>query len=64
MVAALKKRESTSVVPVFIAATCIDSQRSSGYNDTLSAVNEFIDNAVDAEADMVRVYFHPLIAGG
>ncbi len=39
MPTAVKKREATSVVPMFIAAKCIDSQRSSGYNDTLSAIN-------------------------
>ena len=64
MSTSVKKRELTSVVPVFIAAKCINSQRSSGYNDTLSAINEFVDNAVDADAEIVRVYFHPLIAAG
>src|SRR5437879_4212132 len=64
MAISIRKKASTSAVPVFIAARCIDSQRSSGYNDTLSAINEFIDNAVDADADVVRVYFHPLIDGG
>ncbi len=64
MATSVKEKESTSVVAVFIAAKCIDSQRSSGYNDTLSAINEFIDNAVDADADTVRVYFHPLLIAG
>ena len=60
----VRRVESTSAVPVFIAAKSIDSQRSSGYHDTLSAINEFVDNAVDAGADLVRVYFHPQIIAG
>lgn len=50
---------STSSIPLFIAQTSIDSQRSSGYKDTHSAVNEFVDNSVEARATEIRVYYIP-----
>ena len=46
-------------VPLFIAKTSIESQRSSGYTGTHSAVNEFVDNSVEAGATEVRVYYVP-----
>jgi hypothetical protein len=46
-------------VPIFIPEVSIDSQRSSGYADTLSATNEFVDNAIEAGAKDVRVYYLP-----
>ncbi len=46
-------------VPIFIPEVSINSQRSSGYADTLSATNEFVDNAIEAGAKDVRVYYLP-----
>jgi hypothetical protein len=46
-------------VPLFIAKTSIESQRSSGYSGTHSAVNEFVDNSIEAGATEVRVYYVP-----
>ena len=46
-------------VPLFIAKTSILSQRSSGYVNTHSAVNEFIDNSIEAGASRVYVYYLP-----
>jgi len=46
-------------VPLFIPKTSILSQRSSGYVNTHSAVNEFIDNAIEAGAKRVYVYYLP-----
>ncbi len=34
--------------PLIIAKTSIESQRSSGYRGTHSAVNEFVDNSIEA----------------
>ena len=46
-------------VPLFIAKTSVESQRSSGYSGTHSAVNEFVDNSIEAGATEVRVYYVP-----
>jgi hypothetical protein len=46
-------------VPLFIAKTSILSQRSSGYVNTHSAVNEFLDNSIEAGAKRVYVYYLP-----
>src|SRR6266567_1102483 len=46
-------------VPLFIPKTSILSQRSSGYVNTHSAVNEFIDNSIEAGAKRVYVYYLP-----
>lgn len=48
-----------TTVPLFIAQTSVASQRSSGYRDTQSAVNEFVDNSIEAGATNVRVYYVP-----
>jgi hypothetical protein len=50
-------------VPLFIAKTSIESQRSSGYDGTHSAVNEFVDNSIEAGATEVRVDYGPLREG-
>jgi hypothetical protein len=44
-------------VPLFFAQTLIASLRDVGYNTTTSALCEHVDNAIQAEADEVRVYF-------
>lgn len=48
-----------STIPLFIAKTSVESQRSSGYRDTHSAVNEFVDNSIEAAATEVRIYYVP-----
>jgi Histidine kinase-, DNA gyrase B-, and HSP90-like ATPase len=44
-------------VPLFFAQTLIASLRDVGYNNTTSALCEHVDNAVQAGATEVRVYF-------
>ena len=44
-------------VPLFFAQTLIASLRDVGYNTTTSAICEHIDNAIQANASEVRVYF-------
>jgi hypothetical protein len=44
-------------VPLFFAQTLIASLRDVGYNNTTSAICEHIDNAIQAGATEVRVYF-------
>jgi hypothetical protein len=50
-------------IPLFIPKTGILSQRSSGYVNTHSAVNEFIDNSIEAGAKHVYVYYLPHAMG-
>ena len=45
-------------VPLFLGQTFINSLRDVGYNSTTSAVCEHVDNAIQAGATDVRVYFH------
>ncbi|MEM9062075.1 MAG: ATP-binding protein [Pseudomonadota bacterium] len=44
-------------VPLFFAQTLVSSLRDQGYNDTTSALCEHVDNAVQAGANEVRIYF-------
>lgn len=44
-------------VPLFFAQTLIASLRDVGYNTTTSALCEHVDNAIQADADEIRVYF-------
>lgn len=44
-------------VPLFFAQTLISSLRDVGYNTTTSAISEHVDNAIQAGASEVRVYF-------
>ncbi|MGD9509632.1 MAG: ATP-binding protein, partial [Geminicoccaceae bacterium] len=44
-------------VPLFFAQTLIASLRDVGYNNTTSALCEHVDNAVQAGASEIRVYF-------
>lgn len=45
-------------VPLFLGQTFINSLRDVGYNSTTSAVCEHVDNAIQAGATEIRVYFH------
>lgn len=44
-------------VPLFLAQTFVNSLRDVGYKDTISAVCEHVDNAVQWGAREIRVYF-------
>jgi histidine kinase/DNA gyrase B/HSP90-like ATPase len=46
-----------ATVPLFIGQTLVNALRDLGYNDTTSAVCEFVDNSVQWGAEEVRVYF-------
>jgi len=46
-----------ATVPLFFAQTLIQSLRDVGYNTTTSAVCEHVDNAIQAGASDIRVYF-------
>jgi hypothetical protein len=46
-----------ATVPLFFAQTLIDSLRDVGYNHTTSALCEHIDNALEAGATEIRVFF-------
>jgi len=50
----LKER---ATVPLFFAQTLVQSMRDVGYNHTTSALCEHVDNAVQAGASEIRVYF-------
>ena len=47
-----------ATVPLFLGQTLINSLRDLGYNDTTSAICEHVDNAIQAGASEVRVYFN------
>jgi hypothetical protein len=49
-------REGTKV-PLFLGQTFVKSLRDVGYNTTTSAVCEHVDNAIQAGATEIRVYF-------
>src|SRR5436190_13579275 len=44
-------------VPLFFAQTLIQSLRDVGYNHTTSALCEHVDNAIQAGANEVRIFF-------
>jgi hypothetical protein len=46
-----------ATVPLFFAQTLIASLRDVGYNHTTSALCEHVDNAIEAKADEIRIYF-------
>ena len=46
-----------ATVPLFFAQTLIQSLRDVGYNHTTSALCEHIDNAIQADAREIRVFF-------
>lgn len=45
-------------VPLFLGQTFINSLRDVGYNSTTSALCEHVDNAIQADASEIRVYFN------
>lgn len=47
-----------ATVPLFFAQTLIQSLRDVGYNHTTSALCEHVDNAIQAGATEVRIFFH------
>ena len=49
-------KEGTKV-PLFLGQTFINSLRDVGYNTTTSALCEHVDNAIQADATEIRVYF-------
>jgi hypothetical protein len=49
-----------ATVPLFFAQTMIQSLRDVGYNHTTSALCEHVDNAIQAGATEIRVYFRQL----
>ena len=46
-----------ATVPLFFAQTLVQSLRDVGYNTTTSALCEHVDNAIEAGASEVRIYF-------
>src|SRR6266568_9604400 len=49
--------KESATVPLFFAQTLVQSLRDVGYNTTTSALCEHVDNAIEAGADVIRVYF-------
>jgi Histidine kinase-, DNA gyrase B-, and HSP90-like ATPase len=50
--------KENAAVPLFFAQTLISSLRDVGYNHTTSALCEHVDNAIEAGATEVRIYYH------
>ena len=49
--------QENATVPLFFAQTLIASLRDVGYNSTTSALCEHVDNAIEAGAREIRIYF-------
>lgn len=49
--------KESGTVPLFFAQTLVQSLRDVGYNTTTSALCEHVDNAIEAGATVVRIYF-------
>ena len=49
--------KENATVPLFFAQTLIASLRDVGYNMTTSALCEHVDNAIEAGANEIRIYF-------
>jgi Histidine kinase-, DNA gyrase B-, and HSP90-like ATPase len=49
--------KENATVPLFFAQTLIASLRDVGYNSTTSALCEHVDNAIEAGAKEIRIYF-------
>jgi hypothetical protein len=49
--------KESATVPLFFAQTLVQSLRDVGYNTTTSALCEHVDNAIEAGATTIRVYF-------
>ena len=50
--------KESATVPLFLAQTFVQSLRDVGYNTTTSALEEHVDNAIEAGASEIRVFFH------
>src|SRR5690606_9852685 len=51
-------------VPLFFAQSLIQSRRDVGYNNTPSALCDHVDNAIQAGATEIRVYFRQTVKRG
>jgi hypothetical protein len=49
--------KESATVPLFFAQTLVQSLRDVGYNNTTSALCEHVDNAIEAGATEIRIYF-------
>jgi hypothetical protein len=49
--------KENATVPLFFAQTLIASLRDVGYNNTTSALCEHVDNAIEAGANQIRIFF-------
>jgi Histidine kinase-, DNA gyrase B-, and HSP90-like ATPase len=49
--------KESATVPLFFAQTLVQSLRDVGYNTTTSALCEHVDNAIEAEATEIRIFF-------
>lgn len=49
-----------ATVPLFFAQTLVQSLRDVGYNHTTSALCEHVDNAIQAGATEIRIFFRQL----
>lgn len=49
--------KESATVPLFFAQTLVQSLRDVGYNTTTSALCEHVDNAIEADATEIRVFF-------
>lgn len=49
--------KENATVPLFFAQTLVQSMREGGYNHTTSALCEHVDNALEAGANEVRIFF-------
>jgi hypothetical protein len=49
--------KESATVPLFFAQTLVQSLRDVGYNTTTSALCEHVDNAIEASATSIRVFF-------
>src|SRR6266851_9302981 len=49
--------KESATVPLFFAQTLVQSLRDVGYNTTTSALCEHVDNAIEANATEVRIFF-------
>jgi hypothetical protein len=52
--------KESATVPLFFAQTLVQSLRDVGYNTTTSALCEHVDNAIEAGATEIRVFFRQL----
>jgi hypothetical protein len=56
--------KESATVPLFFAQTFVQSLRDVGYNTTTSALEEHVDNAIEAGATEIRVFFRQKGARG